>query len=118
MKPALPSATAASSFAMNEEGVPPRAAMAFAGRPARWVFRGVLFVAAVLVMGLLVWQGMTAAGAPNPTAPRTSSTVAVLDIAVLVFREGLECVLVLSAITAGMVGRNESHRRIDHRFCR
>ena len=96
---------------MNEEGVRSRAAASFAGRPARRMFRVGLFVAAALVIGLLVWQGVTAAGAPNPTAPRTSSTVAVLDIAVLVFREGLECVLVLSAITASMVGRNESHRR-------
>ena len=77
----------------------------------RWMFRVALLFAAALVVGLLVWQGIAAAGAPNPVAPRTSPTVAVLDIAVLVFREGLECVLVLSAITASMVGRNESHRR-------
>ena len=37
--------------------------------------------------------------------------VAILDIAVLVFREGLECVLVLSAIMAGMIGEKQSHRR-------
>ena len=33
-----------------------------------------------------------------------------MDIGVLVFREGLECVLVLSAITASMVGMNREHR--------
>jgi high-affinity iron transporter len=37
--------------------------------------------------------------------------VATLDIAVLVFREGLECVLVLSAIMASMIGERQSHRR-------
>jgi high-affinity iron transporter len=31
-----------------------------------------------------------------------------MDIAVLVFREGLECILVLAAVTAGMVGSQES----------
>jgi high-affinity iron transporter len=36
---------------------------------------------------------------------------AVLDIAILVFREGLECVLVLSALTAGMRGANQPLRR-------
>jgi high-affinity iron transporter len=37
--------------------------------------------------------------------------MATLDIAVLVFREGLECILVLSAITAGLMGANQSYRR-------
>jgi high-affinity iron transporter len=54
---------------------------------------------------------VTAKGAPDPTQPHTSQTVAVLDIAVLVFREGLECILVLSAITASMVGNHRIHRR-------
>ena len=36
---------------------------------------------------------------------------ATLDIAVLVFREGLECILVLSALTASMIGTNQSYRR-------
>ncbi len=77
----------------------------------RLPFRIVLFAAAVMVAGILVWQGVTAAGAPDPATPRTSSTVATLDIAVLVFREGLECVLVLSAIMASMIGERQSHRR-------
>ncbi len=34
-----------------------------------------------------------------------------LDIGVLVFREGLECILVLAAITASMTRPQESHRR-------
>src|ERR1700737_1835807 len=50
-------------------------------------------------------------GAPDPTLPHTSRAVASLDIAVLVFREGLECILVLSAIMASMVGPNESQRK-------
>ncbi len=74
----------------------------------RWIL---LAVAATLVAGVLVWQGLAAQGAPDPTAARTTPAVAVLDIAVLVFREGLECILVLSAITASMVGNNQPHRR-------
>jgi high-affinity iron transporter len=74
-------------------------------------FQFILFIAAAMVLGILIWQGVTAKGAPDPTHPHTSKTVALLDIAVLVFREGLECVLVLSAITASMVGNHRIHRR-------
>ena len=45
------------------------------------------------------------------TSLMTSSTAAVLDIAVLVFREGLECVLVLAAITTGGSGLMRTARR-------
>jgi high-affinity iron transporter len=76
-----------------------------------WPFRILLAIGAVLVAGILIWQGITAAGAPDPTLPQTSRTVALLDIGVLVFREGLECVLVLSAITASMTGSREPQRR-------
>jgi high-affinity iron transporter len=70
-----------------------------------------LFVAAASVAAILVWQGVAAHGTPDPMRPQTSPTVAFLDIAVLVFREGLECILVLAAITASMVGARSAHRR-------
>ena len=73
--------------------------------------RILLVVAVVSVAAILIWQGVTAHGAPDPTTPRTTPTVAFLDIGVLVFREGLECILVLAAITASMVGARRSHRR-------
>jgi high-affinity iron transporter len=73
--------------------------------------RAVLFAAAVLVLIVLIWQGITAAGNPNPTAHRSGSLAGILDIGVLVFREGLECVLVLSAITASMVKSGQSYQR-------
>src|SRR5207237_4332106 len=38
-------------------------------------------------------------------------TVAFLEIGILVFREGLECILVLAAITASMTGPKRAHRR-------
>src|SRR5713101_4779277 len=68
-------------------------------------------VAALCVVAMLVWQGVTAHGAPDPTRPDTSPTVAFLDIGVLVFREGLECILVLAAITASMTGSDQRYRR-------
>jgi high-affinity iron transporter len=67
--------------------------------------RGVC-AAAILVIAMVVWQG-----SPDPTQPNTSPTAAFLDIGVLVFREGLECILVLAAITASMTGSNQPHRR-------
>src|SRR6266513_2534991 len=67
--------------------------------------------AALCVLAMLAWQGVIAHGAPDPMRPNTSSTVAFLDIGVLVFREGLECILVLAAITASMTGTKRGHRR-------
>ena len=66
---------------------------------------------ATCVAAAIVWQGVTANGAPDPTQPNTSPTVAFLDIGVLVFREGLECILVLAAITASMTGTKRAYRR-------
>src|SRR3984893_12122631 len=70
-----------------------------------------LVVAAVSVVAIIVWQGLTAHGAPDPMQPNTSPTVAFLDIGILVLREGLECILVLAAITASMTGAKRAHRR-------
>src|SRR5882672_5080849 len=70
-----------------------------------------IVVAALCVVAMLLWQAVTAHGAPDPTRPDTSPTVAFLDIGILVFREGLECILVLAAITASMTGAKRAHRR-------
>ena len=69
------------------------------------------FVCAICVLAVLVWQGITAHGAPDPEHPGTTAAMAFLDIGVLVFREGLECILVLAAITASMTGSRAVHRR-------
>src|SRR6476469_2216703 len=71
---------------------------------------GVL-AAAAFVASMLIWQGVAAQGVPDPLRPNTSSTVAFLDIGILVFREGLECILVLAAVTASMTGPKREHRR-------
>src|SRR5579862_6583105 len=50
-------------------------------------------------------------GNPFLSLTQTSNSAAVLNIGVLVFREGLECVLVLAAITASMTGPRREYRR-------
>ena len=70
-----------------------------------------IIAAAICVAAVIVWQGMVAHGAPEPMQPNTSPTVAFLDIGVLVFREGLECILVLAAITASMTGKKRTYRK-------
>ncbi|MEP6494133.1 MAG: FTR1 family protein [bacterium] len=81
--------------------------------PARadYLSRVAAILGALLVLGLIIWQAVTASGAPDPTSPHTTAPAATLDIAVLVFREGLECILVLAAITAGMHGGQIRYRR-------
>jgi high-affinity iron transporter len=63
------------------------------------------------IVALLIWQGVTSHGSPDPTVANTGRWSAVLDISVLVFREGLETILVLAAITAGLArkGENRGH---------
>ncbi|HEV8419390.1 MAG TPA: FTR1 family protein, partial [Candidatus Udaeobacter sp.] len=70
-----------------------------------------LLAAAAFVASMLIWQAVAAQGAPDPLRSNTSSTVAFLDIGVLVFREGLECILVLAAVTASMTGSKREHRQ-------
>src|SRR5438067_6490574 len=70
-----------------------------------------VIAAALFVIAMLVWQAVAVEGAPDPTQPNTTSTVALLDIGILVFREGLECILVLAAITASMTGTRRAYRR-------
>jgi high-affinity iron transporter len=77
----------------------------------RAIFRIGFWAAAIFVVAMIAWQGLAAHGAPDPMQPNTSPTVAFLDIGVLVFREGLECILVLAAITASMTGAKQAHRR-------
>ncbi len=70
-----------------------------------------LWTGALALAAVLMWEGLTASGNPDPLAPHAGGTAAVVDIGVLVFREGLECILVLSAVTAGMVGSSAIYRR-------
>lgn len=75
------------------------------------LMRAGLALGALAIVALFIWQAIAAQGAPDPLRPNTSPMVASLDIAVLVFREGLECILVLAAITASMTGDKRAYRR-------
>jgi high-affinity iron transporter len=80
-------------------------------KPFRAALRILVCLAGLLVVGILVWQGLTAHGNPNPTAAKVSPAAATLDIGVLVFREGLETILVLAAIVASMTGVRAAQRK-------
>ncbi len=90
-----------------------------AGTATRPVWRSIglasLGGSALLVLTGLIWAGVAFAGNPDPTIPgeahRMSRGAVVIGAGILVFREGLETILVLAAITASMVGANAGQRR-------
>jgi high-affinity iron transporter len=57
---------------------------------------------ASLVIAVMLWQAFAAGGAPDPATKGLSPLAMILSTGVLVFREGLEAILVLAAVTAGM----------------
>jgi high-affinity iron transporter len=75
------------------------------GRRIFWIAAAAL---AVMVIAVAVIIG---GGSPDPTESSHGNFVRVIDIGVLVFREGLESILVLAAITASMVGGEQRYRR-------
>ena len=66
-----------------------------------------LAAAAATVVGALVWQAVAAQGNPDPLKEGVSPTAAILNTGIVVFREGLEAVLVLAALTASLVRRRQ-----------
>ncbi len=73
--------------------------------------RATLFGLIFAFAGVLAWLALSPAGAPVHASKSGASTVAILNVGILVFREGLECILVLAALTAGMVGARGKQRR-------
>jgi high-affinity iron transporter len=61
-------------------------------------------------VAVLLMQLLRAGGLPDPLA-RMDFGARVLDITVLVFREGLECILVVAALTANMVGTRRGYQK-------
>jgi high-affinity iron transporter len=66
---------------------------------------------AMIVVAVLIWQGITAHGSPDPTTRGLSPSAMALSSGVLVFREGLEAILVLAAVTAGVVRNRRGYWR-------
>jgi high-affinity iron transporter len=84
-----------------------------AHRPAhpylRRLRQGAVVFGALLIVAILIWQGVTASGNPNPIAKGINPISAVLDTGILVFREGLEAILVLAALTASLVRTEQGY---------
>jgi high-affinity iron transporter len=78
-----------------------------------WQTRGIwIFAAAILVtlVGGLIYASQ---GSPDPTEAPTAQShgVVVANSAIIVFREGLEAVLIFAAVTASMLGGQKRLRR-------
>ena len=88
-----------------------RASGATRSAPRRDLFRVALVAAFLLVASGFIRLGLASLGGRNSALPDSRSTAVILDISVLVFREGLECILVLAAITASMAGSRQAYQR-------
>jgi high-affinity iron transporter len=79
-------------------------------RRSFYVWVGVVLAIAVLTV-ILGWH--SGGGTPDPSVPgnHMSRTTAVINSAILVFREGLETILVLAAVMASFLGANRVYRR-------
>jgi len=71
-------------------------------------------LAVLLIAGVFVWQAVAAHGNPDPTTRGLNHWSQILSSGVLVFREGLEAILVLATVTAGMArtGRTDYVRAV------
>ncbi|MGC8552692.1 MAG: FTR1 family iron permease [Phycisphaerae bacterium] len=98
------SANSATSLGWSAIIRPPLAAARFR------FWRGLVLLAMLgVVVGVLVWQGLTAKGNPDPGAVNISRSAVVLDTGILVFREGLEAILVLAALTASLARTDQGY---------
>jgi high-affinity iron transporter len=79
-------------------------------RVSFYVWVAVVLAVAVAAV-ILGWH--SSGGTPDPSVPANhmSRTTAVINSAILVFREGLETILVLAAVTASFLGTNRVYRR-------
>jgi high-affinity iron transporter len=75
------------------------------------VTSSLICLGAVVIAAVLVWQGVVAHGSPDPTTPGLSPSAMALSSGVLVFREGLEAILVLAAVTAGAIRNKRAYWR-------
>jgi high-affinity iron transporter len=81
-------------------------------RTSFYVWTAIVLAVSVAIV-VLGWHanGGTANPAELPAGHRLSRTTVVLDSAILVFREGLETILVLAAVMASFLGANKVYRR-------
>jgi high-affinity iron transporter len=101
-----------SQAAITNDSAPGRATSA--ERPSRQfsLYAWTVIVLAISVGAvILAWHAQ--GGTPDPTDPANhmGRTTAVVNSGVLVFREGLETILVLAAVTASFLGGNRAYRK-------
>ena len=72
-----------------------------------WIFAAA--IVATLVGGLIVASNGPAD--PTESTQQTTHAVIVANSAIIVFREGLEAVLIVAAVTASMLGAQRKFRR-------
>lgn len=89
-----------------------RVAKRMGERTSFYVWTALLLGVSVAAV-VLGWhaRGGTTDPTALPAGHRLSSATVVIDSAILVFREGLETILVLAAITASFLGANRIYRR-------
>ena len=97
--------------APGKRGKPP-GKRAKSSRAAFYVWTAILLGVAVVVV-VISWhaRGGTTDPTDLPPGHRLSHTTVVIDSAILVFREGLETILVLAAVMASFLGGNRIYRR-------
>jgi high-affinity iron transporter len=92
---------------------PPQPARARSTERLSFYLWTALALAIAVTVVVLSWHatGGTADPTDLPKGDRLSHATVVIDSAILVFREGLETILVLAAITASFLGANRVYRR-------
>jgi high-affinity iron transporter len=80
-------------------------------RRERTVWLAILLVGMLLVAVILRARRFGVLGNSPSSALEKKQASAALDIGVLVFREGLECILVLAAVTASLRGSEQRYQR-------
>ncbi|MFZ0090671.1 MAG: FTR1 family protein [Solirubrobacteraceae bacterium] len=92
---------------------PSRTAAPRSGRSISFLVWTAVILAAAVGIVVLSWHARGGTTDPTAVAPghRLSHTTVVIDSAILVFREGLETILVLAAIMASFLGANRVYRR-------
>jgi high-affinity iron transporter len=92
----------------------PRAGGRTSRSESKWFYIWTAVVLAVAVFAVVFgWhsQGGTTDPTTVPAGHQLGRTTVVIDTAILVLREGLECILILAAVTASLKGANRLYRR-------
>jgi high-affinity iron transporter len=92
-------------MAARSETAPARARTSGAPRSTFWV------AGLAAVAGLVYLMAIADTGPVDPTEVHQSHGTAVFNSSIIVFREGLEAVLIFAAVTASFIGGNRSRRR-------